>query len=232
MCSYWKVSSGFGSPRLYTDTLSALTLSHRSWGKPPSLHYREASREKKRLLIRFWHTLLESISFPLLFSHLHIKEGRSVSRPLFDNAHIFKHGLMLRHALQPSPLLQNTGPCGGCLLLDPHLQHLLLLHLQQHRSANQWGMSQSISQSYSDPVCQEVQLSFRKPDWFDWTHGQSTEWDMNANHFRDFTLCHHMVMKNTATRHRLDIRAQIHNKYFLGPGRLFTEYVRNVILYS
>lgn len=70
-----------------------------------------------------------------LFSHLHIKQSRSISRPLLDNTHIFQHGLMLGHSLQPGPLLQHTGSCGRRLLLHPHLQHLLLLHLQQHMSA-------------------------------------------------------------------------------------------------
>ncbi len=44
MCSYWKVSSGLGSPRLYTETFSALTPNHRSWGKPPSLHCRQRNK--------------------------------------------------------------------------------------------------------------------------------------------------------------------------------------------
>lgn len=99
-------------------------------------------------------------SFPLLFSHLHIKQSGSIPRPLLDNAHVFKHGLMLRHALQPGPLLQDTGPCGGRLLLHPHLQHLLLLHLQQHRSANQWRiLCQTINQSVSQSIRWQSSLS-------------------------------------------------------------------------
>lgn len=53
MCSYWKTSSGLPSPRLYTDTASALTPSHRSWGKPPSLHCgRESGAGSDRAAIR------------------------------------------------------------------------------------------------------------------------------------------------------------------------------------
>lgn len=52
MCSYGKVSRGLGSPLLYTDTFSALTLSHRSWGNPPSLHY-----EDKNTGIHEWRPL-------------------------------------------------------------------------------------------------------------------------------------------------------------------------------
>lgn len=72
--------------------------------------------------------------FPL-DSYLHVKQSGAISRPLLDDAHVLEHGLMLRHTLQPRPLLQNAGPCGWCLFLHPHLQHLLLLHLEPHRSA-------------------------------------------------------------------------------------------------
>lgn len=53
MCSYWKTSNGLPSPRLYTDTASALTPSQRSWGKPPSLHcgpeaHQQAVRNRER----------------------------------------------------------------------------------------------------------------------------------------------------------------------------------------
>lgn len=79
------------------------------------------------------------------FSHLHIKQSRSISRPFLDDAHIFKHGLVLRHALQPGPFLKNAGSCCRCLLLHPHLQHLLLLHLQQQQISTDLSVNGNIS---------------------------------------------------------------------------------------
>lgn len=54
---------------------------------------------------------LIDLLFPL-DSYLHVKQSGAISRPLLDDAHVLEHGLMLGHALQPRPLLQNAGPCG------------------------------------------------------------------------------------------------------------------------
>lgn len=70
------------------------------------------------------------IMFFFLYPHLHIKQSRPIAGPLLNDAHVFKHGLVLRHALQTGPLLQNTCSRGRSFLLDPHLQHLLLLRLK------------------------------------------------------------------------------------------------------
>lgn len=117
--------------------------------------------ETKRSLITDRSTNLWN---PILFlPYLHVKQRGAVSGPLLDEAHVIKHGLMRRHSLQPGPLLQNAGPCGGCLLLHPHLQHLLLLHLQQRKVRPSMRNCQTVSQADGYPVCLEIQLSIREP---------------------------------------------------------------------
>lgn len=173
---HWHVVSTHTQPQIMRET-TLFTLQRQRRQK----RRREKGKKDITPLVYFVFFInLWNPSFASLFSHLHIKQSGPISRPLLDNAHVFKHGLMLRHALQPGPLLQDTGPCGGRLLLHPHLQHLLLLHLQQHMSANQWRIlcqtiNQSGSQSDGNPVCREVHLSFSKPGWFDWADGISAE---------------------------------------------------------
>ena len=135
----WCVRTG-RSPAAWARLVYTLTRCQRSHSAtdregnlPPYTAEGTAGRRKGQ-----WRRVFAQVSsvhnFFILFSHLHIEKSWSISRPLLDDAHVVKHGLMLRHALQPGPLLQNTGPCGRRLLLHPHLQHLLLLHLQKHSS--------------------------------------------------------------------------------------------------
>ena len=60
--------------------------------------------------------------------YLNIKQGGSISRPLLDDGHVLQHGLMLIQTTEAGPLFHNARSGGGHLLLDPHFQHLLLLH--------------------------------------------------------------------------------------------------------
>lgn len=61
--------------------------------------------------------------------HLHVEERRPVAWPLLDQGHVLGHGLLLAHSLQFLPFVNDIGPRRGHLLLDPHVQHLFLLHL-------------------------------------------------------------------------------------------------------
>lgn len=66
---------------------------------------------------------------PTAGSHLHVKERGPVARPLLDHGHVLGHGLLLAHPLKLLPLVDDAGASSGDLLLDPHVQHLLLLRL-------------------------------------------------------------------------------------------------------
>lgn len=88
--------------------------------------------------------------------HLNIKQCGSVSRPLFDNGHVFQHGLMLVQTTEAGPLLHNARSGGRHLFLDPHFQHLLLLHtLLFHRPCLQ-SPSQSPIQEAGPPALQSL----------------------------------------------------------------------------
>lgn len=115
-----------GSLPLYTATNIAFSNIEKEQSSIERTHTHTHMKEEEKNL--------SDLLVPL-DSYLHVKQSGSVSRPFFDDAHVLEHGLMLRHALQPRPFLQDAGPCGWRLFLHPHLQHLLLLHLEHHRSA-------------------------------------------------------------------------------------------------
>lgn len=93
---------------------------------------------------------------PAAGSHLHIEERRAVPRPLLDQGHVLAHGLLLAHPLKLLPLVDDAGPSGGDLLLDPHVQHLLFLGLLPDDGARPEAPPQRPLQEAGPPLLQPL----------------------------------------------------------------------------